>query len=995
MTQTGQTSTATVLSSPLPMKPEVTPAIGIAGVILIGTGVALCLIGVKHKWLQTFLSTALLTSLAVLVLIVYVMTPPVKQAIQGAYLVAIVATGLIFGSVSIVFKDITEGLGCLLGGFCLAMWFLCLSPGGLIKTIAGRAIMIAVMCGVGFSFSFSRYTRQYGLIVLTSFAGAQVTIIGVDCFSLAGLKEFWLYIWDLNPNEFPLNTNTYPITRGIKVELACTVILFLFGVMSQFKIWKIVKERRARRDAERLANNETRDQLEAAVGEEIERRNEHDRRQWEAMYGDKDQTRVNVDSGVGSSVDSLTKRSTSVKERELDSIELLELPEMASNRLSKRSLAAAQVASDKDLQQMRQAPDSEDDFLDKSDLSRSTSHRSLIERRTSGDPGKGSVRESTQEGPEIIPLPFKIPGETDEEEEAPASDHGSAVTAGLSVLERRGIPLTRLTLKKKLEADNAVAVPDIEADRASSVAATADEDVDMDKGGIYRLSQTPSLNQLKLPSPTENERDRSRSPRRSLIEIPVEEDDEEVILRPNPVTDEPEKPEEKFSRRISGASSHRRSAASSRSVGESKLGKEADGISAVGSLKGYLPNKLSKVAMTYRTNEWAKHIADADQPEDDQDLESNSPGIKVDHVFAQEAAKPVNVEELMPCDDLEPPMARNISRISSSNPYKQSMQTTPAMSRSNSTAATPIYAFPRSNSQISLNRNGGNSTSLGKSKSHQALRNSSAPLINSPLVESPVEETPALSHPYRNPSAPAMSAANLMDERNDRLKRKHTSTSFNAVYPQAHVNVASTNLSESVATRLDEADNGNPFSERKRVPDEDDMTLAERKALMKQQPPPPPPSTSPQDHLGVIQSHTTLPFDHQPLPVPSSGKRTSTQPTRMPSTLSINNQNLIYDSHQPKRTATVDTAQQTARLNQWRQSLQQDAVAAAAKVPAVLETTSSIAARHQQQEQQRRREAERAKRENAINVAMRSGQWHGAHREAIRRLQAKANNEGV
>jgi len=195
LTRTSQTSAATVLSDALPIQPEITPALGIAGVILLGTGVALCLIGVKHKWLQTFLSTALLTSLAVLVLIVYVMTPPVQETIQGAYLVAIVATGLIFGSVSIVFKEITEGLGCLLGGFCLGMWFLCLSPGGLIKTTTGRAIMIATMCGVGFSLSFSRYTRQYGLIVLTSFAGAQVTIVGVDCFSRAGLKEFWLYIW--------------------------------------------------------------------------------------------------------------------------------------------------------------------------------------------------------------------------------------------------------------------------------------------------------------------------------------------------------------------------------------------------------------------------------------------------------------------------------------------------------------------------------------------------------------------------------------------------------------------------------------------------------------------------------------------------------------------------------------------------------------------------------------------------------------------------------
>lgn len=794
----------------------------------------------------------------------------------------------------------------------------------------------------------------------------------------------------LNSNEFPLNTSTYPITRGIKVELACTVILFFFGVMSQFKIWKIVKERRARRDAERLAHDEIRDQLEAAVGEEIERKNERDRRQWEAVYGDKDQTQVHVDSGVGSSLGSLPKGSISVQERDLESIGLSDLPGTASNRSSKQGPAVVQVASDEGLQQSCHVAKSEDDLLDKSDLSRSTSHRSLIEHRNSSrELGRESLGELAQEGPVITPLPFKIPGEEDDDEVVAASDHSSGVTVGLSVLERRGVPLTRLTLKKKLEVDRAMAVPNTEADRASSVAATADEDADMDGMSAHRVSRIPSPDQLKLPSLADDGRDRSRSPRLSFFEAPVEEEDEETILRPNPVPEESVKPIESLSKRRSTMSSHHRSVASRRSVGEGICDDEGDGVSAVGSLKGYLPDKLSKVAMTYRTNEWAKHIADAEQPEDDQSLESHSPGIQVDHAFAQEAARPVDVEELMPHEDPEPAVSRNISRASSNNPYRQSMQAPSAMSRSNSSAATPIYAFPRSSSQMSLKRKSSNSTSLGQSKSRQALRNSSAPLMNQTLVESPVEEALASSGPYRNPSTPVMSTVNLMDERNDRLKRMPTTTSFNALPSQAHVNVDPT-TSESAAARLEEPDSDRlSLSERARIPDEDDMTLAERKALMKNQQK----QQQPSNACDMIQTPSAHPTDHHPHPLASSRTRTSTQPTRMPSTVSINNHNLIYDSHQPKRTATVDTAQQTARLTQWRQSLQQDAVDAAAKNPAGLEATSSIAAR-QQQEQQRRREVERAKRESAMDVAMRSGQWHGAHREAMRRMQAKANNHG-
>jgi hypothetical protein len=93
------------------------------------------------------------------------------------------------------FQGSHRRLGCLLGGFCLSMWFLVLKPGGLIADSTGRAIMIGVFCVVGWSLSFSQYTRNYGLIGCTAFGGAMIAILGVDCFSRAGLKEFWLYIW--------------------------------------------------------------------------------------------------------------------------------------------------------------------------------------------------------------------------------------------------------------------------------------------------------------------------------------------------------------------------------------------------------------------------------------------------------------------------------------------------------------------------------------------------------------------------------------------------------------------------------------------------------------------------------------------------------------------------------------------------------------------------------------------------------------------------------
>ena len=129
------------------------------------------------------------------VLIVYVSNPPVSSAVQGAYFVAAFITGVVLGAASLVFIDVTEGLGCLLGGFAVSMWFLVLKAGGLITSTSGKAVFITALCLVAYALSFNSYTRPYGLIGGTSFAGATAVVIGIDCYSRAGLKEFWLYLW--------------------------------------------------------------------------------------------------------------------------------------------------------------------------------------------------------------------------------------------------------------------------------------------------------------------------------------------------------------------------------------------------------------------------------------------------------------------------------------------------------------------------------------------------------------------------------------------------------------------------------------------------------------------------------------------------------------------------------------------------------------------------------------------------------------------------------
>lgn len=123
------------------------------------------------------------------------MNPPVSDAVQGGYLVAVFFTGAILGGIALVFREITEGLGCLLGGFCIGMWLLTLKSGGLVSNGGAKVGFIIAFAVAFYCLSFSHYTRSYGLIVCTAFSGATALVLGIDCFSRAGLKEFWLYIW--------------------------------------------------------------------------------------------------------------------------------------------------------------------------------------------------------------------------------------------------------------------------------------------------------------------------------------------------------------------------------------------------------------------------------------------------------------------------------------------------------------------------------------------------------------------------------------------------------------------------------------------------------------------------------------------------------------------------------------------------------------------------------------------------------------------------------
>ena len=738
--------------------------------------------------------------------------------------------------------------------------------------------------------------------------------------------------------------------------------------MSQIKVWKIVKERKSKKEAARAEEERRRDLRDSVIGKRVEANNERSLAQWEAVYGDREFRRTPADSGVGTSLDDdFHKKSTSVVERELESIELDDVNDQNNARASKRPESSV-MALGNTTEEPSRGPELQLDLEGNhyswwSDF-RSTKSKSHTGTRRSVD--QPSVIEFSDHlpvppVPGIMSLPFSPNAKNNEQRKSSEGSAASKTPAENDAQDRPVVALNKSALKQLNERAPA-ALPRIDDDRASSVAATANEDPDMDNLSTRRLSMAPSNYQLEVDkaerSPFADEfeaRDQgpsgSRTPGTPGEEQDLE-DDEEALLRPATGKRDSQQHTEnrkdhKQQGRKSSIGSNQRQAGSDDEGDDST----SDDVASVHSLKAdNLPESISKVAMAYRTNEWAKHIAEADQPDLDQvpEEEADEPSVQIEINRPQEAAKPVDTDALLETGGAN----GKRPKTSNNNPSRHSKdRSTP---RRRSVEATPVYAFSRASSYQSL-QGQGSSTSIQQQR--RETRNSSAPISQQPLVESPTEESP-----YQDFDTPIGSTANLLDDRNNRLKKRITTTSFNALTTVPNVNTIVPSSIDGAAA----AENTSSGESK------EDLTLAERKALIDQ---------------GAIQPSSSRPKSrHRP---PSA---TGPNPTlgRMNSTT---NPHLIYDSHQPQRRSsnTADKKQQqNAMLTQWRQSLQQEGIAR----PTINEEqarNAMLSQRRQASFRSQREQMDRETRENMRDVAMRTGQLTNAHQDAMRRMQAKAN----
>jgi hypothetical protein len=597
------------------------------------------------------------------------MNPPVSNGIQGAFFVAAFVTGVIFGVLSLVFADITEGFGCLLGGFCLSMWFMSLKSGGLIGSSTGRAIFIGCMSAGGYSLSFSHYTRNYGLIASISFSGATAAILGIDCLARSGWKEFWLYLWSLNDDIFPLNTNTYPLTKNIKAELAGVVIIAVFGIVSQLRVWNLVKDRREKSAAQELERQQEKDREEEERGRALEDKFQKERAQWEATYGNKSVP----DSSVRSSSIASPKGSTSIREQEVYAIDSVEMVNMSKSGVaSEGTTVTVSVLREDDIQQI--------DAQGNPVTQRSTAPPSVVSETASAPTKQPSVakrasmRSAVPPPPPVVPLPFSVPNEEDTRIE---NDDNSSVSAVPESPTETGLHpgqmskrISDMSATRRISTNRASRVFSessealFDNDRASSIAATLDNDHDDISLRQISPPQSPIGTEhiTNHETPTiKNEKVITEEPR----EEPVDSTSKRPIFRQSLTTSTDPKSDDVRAKRSSqrdsrfradtlmmGNKSSSEQGEQSRSVTPSQGSQTGRAESHVGSLKDKsMPERLSKVALSYRTNEWAKHLEAAEKPSLDELPMPTSPTMVLEEV-PEEKAVPVS-------DEIAAPLLRN------------------------------------------------------------------------------------------------------------------------------------------------------------------------------------------------------------------------------------------------------------------------------------------------------------------------------------------------
>ncbi|EKM61226.1 uncharacterized protein PHACADRAFT_247701 [Phanerochaete carnosa HHB-10118-sp] len=283
-----QTTSASATPTPDPrhLETKLDPGFGVLGALLILTGIPSAFLGHKNRWTSFFLIGFYTLSLVCFVLILrfgilQAVNPP-STTLRGLFVLACCVAGIAGGGVTIFFWKATRYFIGAWGGFAFALWIQCFRDGGLIQVIGFRWIMYIACAVVGFVLCTLPKFHYHVLLVSTGFVGATSFMLGVDCFTAADLKEF--YIWNLGFNslfeKFVDHGIQFPVTQTMQIELGLMGAVALAGIAVQLRILKLLQRKLREIKAEHRRLDQETENRAAADFAEVEREKE----QWEREH---------------------------------------------------------------------------------------------------------------------------------------------------------------------------------------------------------------------------------------------------------------------------------------------------------------------------------------------------------------------------------------------------------------------------------------------------------------------------------------------------------------------------------------------------------------------------------------------------------------------------------------------------------------------------------------------------------------------------------------
>ncbi|KAJ8083907.1 hypothetical protein AAF712_000816 [Marasmius tenuissimus] len=241
------TPSASETPEPIVLDTKLDPGFGVLGAILILTGLPSAFWGHKNRWTSFFLIGFYTLSLTCFVLIlkfgVLPAVNPPSKTVRGMFVLASCVAGIAGGGISIFFwKAARYGIGAW-GGFAFGLWVQCFRDGGLIRPIGFRWILYIGCAVVGFTLCTIPKIHYHVLLTSTAFVGASALMLGIDCFTTAGLKEF--YVWNIGFNQlftkYTSNGIQFPVTQTMQIELGLMGALALMGIAVQLRVLRVLQ----------------------------------------------------------------------------------------------------------------------------------------------------------------------------------------------------------------------------------------------------------------------------------------------------------------------------------------------------------------------------------------------------------------------------------------------------------------------------------------------------------------------------------------------------------------------------------------------------------------------------------------------------------------------------------------------------------------------------------------------------------------------------------